>query len=168
MVSVSAACCCGMAVGVLSLVYPTQCVRPMLSTPQCALCEYCCRVTLLFSAGCVVRGWCVSVRLCCSCGGVSSAYPPLVAVVGGAVVDGGACSVMVGGMMMGRAAVSSTLPSVVSVPRLVRRWPCRMAGGCCDAPCWGWVWRFVLRLFPPPFFCITLHFSVFAVTALLV
>lgn len=43
--------------------------------------------------------WAVSVCLCCSCGGVSSVRSSLVAVEGGAIVDGGACCVVVGGMV---------------------------------------------------------------------
>lgn len=34
------------------------------------------------------------------CGGVSFVHPPLVVVVGGAIVDGGACVVVVGGIVM--------------------------------------------------------------------
>lgn len=48
--------------------------------------------------GLVVCG--VSVCLWCSCGGVSSVHSPLVVVEGGAIVDGGACAVVVGGMVM--------------------------------------------------------------------
>lgn len=52
------------------------------------------------SVPCRVCGvWVVSVCLWCSCGGVSSVRSPLVVVVGGAVVDGGMLSWMVGGMV---------------------------------------------------------------------
>lgn len=64
----------------------------------------------------VCGAWVVGVCLCCSCGGVSSVHSPLVVVVGGAIVDGGACSVMVGGMASeGRLCCRS--------PRLVRGVP---------------------------------------------
>lgn len=73
-------CCCCPArcsgVG-RALLIPLQCWRVLLS----------CRA--LFLAGCC-GVWVVSVRLRCSCGGVSSVRSPLVVVVGGAIVDGGA------------------------------------------------------------------------------
>lgn len=50
---------------------------------------------------CLPGVWCagVCVSVWCSCGGVSSVCSPLVVVVGGAVVDGGVPSWMVGGMV---------------------------------------------------------------------
>lgn len=69
-----------------ALLIPLQCWRVLLS----------CRA--LFPAQvCGVRV--VGVCLCCSCGGVSSVCSPLVVVEGGAIVDGGLPSWMVGGMV---------------------------------------------------------------------
>ena len=70
-------CCCPAQCGGVAraLLIPLQCWRVLLS----------CRV--LFH--CRVCGvWVVSVRLCCSCGGVSSVRSPLTVVEGGAIVDG--------------------------------------------------------------------------------
>jgi len=71
-------CCCPARCGgaARALLIPLQCWRVLLL----------CRALLL--AGCVVCGWWTCVW--CSCGGVSSVRSPLVVVVGGAVVDGGA------------------------------------------------------------------------------
>lgn len=60
-----------------ALLVPLQCWRVLLSCHTVFLAR-CCGV------------WVVDVCLWCSCGGVSSVHSPLVVVVGGAVVDGGA------------------------------------------------------------------------------
>ena len=95
----------------------------------------------------------VSVCVWCSCGGVSSDHSPLVVVVGGAVVDGGAWRVVVGGIAVeGRwcqwlpLLSLLPLPFSVGVPLLFARCPL-LNGGCvvcCGVPVFGWVWHFVL------------------------
>ena len=80
------------------LVHPTQCEWPMSSTPSAhGVSTASCHALLLVRLGGV---WVVSVCLWCSCGGVSSVRSPLTVVVGGAIVDGGACGVVVGGIAM--------------------------------------------------------------------
>lgn len=71
-------CCCPVRAVVWLVPYSSHCSAG----------EYCCHVVHVSCQVCGV--WVVSVCLRCSRGGVSSVYPPLVVVVGGAVVDGGA------------------------------------------------------------------------------
>lgn len=139
-------CCCpAQCSGVArALLIPLQCWRLLLS----------CRA--LFH--CRVRGvWVVDVCLCCSCGGVSSVRSPLVVVVGGAIVDGGVLSWMVGGMVSEgrlccRPPVECWCPLLcVGVPLVVCPVALLNGGGsvCCVAPCSDWVWH--LALCRPPF-----------------
>lgn len=81
-------CCC-----------PAQCsgaARALLIPLQYSSVLLSCRA-LLLARRC--GAWVVSVCLWCSCGGVSSVRSPLVVVEGGAIVDGGVPSWMVGGMV---------------------------------------------------------------------
>ena len=116
----------------------------------------------------------VSVCVWCSCGGVSSDHSPLVVVVGGAVVDGGAWRVVVGGIAVeGRwcqwlpLLSLLSLPFSVGVPRLVCSVPLVEWRVCCVL----WCPRVRLGLalcVVLPFSCVALPFNVFTVTALLV
>lgn len=111
-------CCCrAQYSGVTrALLVPLQCWRVLLS----------CRA--LFLAGCC-GVWVACVCLCCLCGGVSSVRSPLTVVAGGAIVDGGVLSWMVGGMV--REGRLCCWP-----PRLVRGGPveCRCPPLVCGVP----------------------------------
>ena len=89
---------CGMAVVCTAVVLPSAMVRLVPYSSHCSTYQYCsaCRALLPIESGAVVR---VSVSPCCPCGGVASARSPLTLVEGGAVVDGGVPSWMVGGMV---------------------------------------------------------------------
>lgn len=122
-------CCCpARCSGVArALLIPVQCWRVLLS----------CRA--LFFARCVVCGW-ASVSVCCSCGGVSSVRSSLTVVEGGAIVDGGVCVVVVGGMVSeGRPCC--WLPRLVcGVPRLcvgvpLVVYPVALLNGGCGVCC---------------------------------
>lgn len=99
MVSILLVCVpCGMAVGVL-LVYPSPVCVACAIYSQCSTVSTARSCRVLFLVGYrTVRV--VSVSPHSLCGGVSSVRPPLVVVVGGGIVDGGACVVVVGGMVM--------------------------------------------------------------------
>ena len=101
-------CCCPARCSgaARALLIPLQCWRVLLS----------CRA--LFLAGCVVCGWWARV---CAVRGVGHPLRPLLAVVvGGAVVDGGACCEEGRRIEGGAGAIALTLPSVIGVPLLVR------------------------------------------------
>lgn len=89
-----------------ALLIPLQCWRVLLS----------CRALLPVRSGVVV--W-VSVSVWCSCGGVFSVRSPLTVVVGGAVVDGGVPSWMVGGMVSEGRLCCWTPRLVCGVPLVV-------------------------------------------------
>lgn len=100
MVSILLVCVpCGMAVGCAAagLPQPSVCGLCHLLPVHTVSTARSCRVLFLVGS-CTVRVVSVSPRSLC--GGVSSVHPPLVVVVGGAIVDGGACVVVVGGMVM--------------------------------------------------------------------
>lgn len=80
---------CGMAVVCAAAVLPSAVVWFVPYSSHCSAGEYCCHVVHCSIAGCVACGG-VGVCLWCSCGGVSFVRSPLVVVVGGAIVDGGA------------------------------------------------------------------------------
>lgn len=121
-------CCCR----------PAQCsgvARALLVPLQCWRVPLSCRAVFLARC-CGV--WVVDVCLCCSCGGVSSVYSPLVVMVGGGVVDGGVPSWMVGGMVSeGRQCY--WLPVECRCPPSVCwRPPCRLPCGPVEWRVW-WV-----------------------------
>lgn len=88
--------------------------------------------------------WVVSISVWCSCGGVSSVRSPLTLVVGGAIVDGGVASWMVGGMMSeGRLCVG--LPVECQCPPSVCwRPPCRLPYGPIE---WRGMWAVCCPVF---------------------
>ena len=56
MVSILSVSCCGMAEGCAAAVLLGVCSPARVLLIPCSTRQYCCRVMLLFSAGCVVRG----------------------------------------------------------------------------------------------------------------
>lgn len=108
---------CGIAVVCAAVVLPSAVVWLVPCSSHCSTHQYCCRVVHCSSPGVWrVGGSCVSVLfvwwgiLC---------LLPLTLVVGGAVVDGGVPSWMVGGMVSeGRGAVLLASLSCVWCPRL--------------------------------------------------
>lgn len=100
MVSILVSAACGMAGGAAAVGLPNLSVCGLACTPlpRCVVSIAVMSRTVACQMLRCGGVWCV----CCSCGGVSSVHPPLVVVVGGAIVDGGACVVVGGVVMEGR------------------------------------------------------------------
>ena len=153
-------CCCPARCGGVAraLLIPLQCWRVLLS----------CRA-LFLARCCGVRV--VDVCLCCSCGGVSSVCPPpLVVVVGGAIVDGGVLSWMVGGMVSEGRQCYCPPVECRCPPSVCWRPPCRLPCGpiewrgvvCAVMPCIRIGPAPCIVLLPlvlptPPSFCVCCH-----------
>ena len=158
-------CCCCLPSAVVWLV-------PYSS--HCSAGEYCCHVAHCSIAGCC-GVWVVSVRLWCSCGGVSSVRLPPRRGWWGGIVDGGWHD-------EGRAAVLLASPSCVWCPPSVCWRPPSVCvvvplnGGCGVLSCCPRVWIGSSPSHCPTPSCIVLLSLVlsshppfvFAVTALLV
>lgn len=137
---------------VLLLIYLTQCVWPMPSTPSAHGVS---TAAVSRAVCCQVYGVCgACVCLWCLCGGVSLVRSPLMVVVGGAVVCGGACVVVVGGIALeGWWCQWLPLLSLLVSPSVCWRPPHVCVVVLLDGGAWCMLWCPVFVLGPAPLYC---------------